>query len=76
MTPLRFYKLQGTGTDVVLLDTRAQPLPEDAAASLARRLCDRRFGVGADGLLLVEPSQQADYRMRLYNVACRTVPLQ
>lgn len=67
MTPLRFYKLQGAGNDFVLLDTRAQPLPEDAAASLARRLCDRRFGAGADGLLLVEPSPHADYRMRLYN---------
>ncbi|MGQ9900798.1 MAG: diaminopimelate epimerase [Fimbriimonadales bacterium] len=67
MIPLRFYKLQGAGNDFVLLDIRAQPLPEDAAASLARRLCDRRFGVGADGLLLVEPSMHADYRMRLYN---------
>lgn len=67
MTPLRFYKLQGAGNDFVLLDTWAQPLPENTAASLARRLCDRRFGVGADGLLLVEPSQHADYRMRLYN---------
>lgn len=67
MTPLRFHKLQGAGNDFVLLDTLAQPLPECDLASLARRLCDRRFGVGADGLLVVEPSQGADYRMRIVN---------
>jgi diaminopimelate epimerase len=65
--PLRFYKLQGAGNDFVLLDTLAQPLPECDFASLARRLCDRRFGVGADGLLLVEPSQVADFCMRIFN---------
>ena len=67
MTPLRFYKLQGAGNDFVLLDTLAQPLPECDFASLARRLCDRRFGVGADGLLVVEPSQVADFCMRIFN---------
>ncbi len=67
MTPLRFYKLQGAGNDFVLLDALAQPLPEHDFASLARRLCDRRFGVGADGLLVVEPSHDADYRMRILN---------
>ena len=67
MTPLRFYKLQGAGNDFVLLDTLAQPLPKRDFASLARRLCDRRFGAGADGLLVVEPSQGADYRMRIVN---------
>jgi diaminopimelate epimerase len=67
VTPLRFYKLQGAGNDFVLLDALAQPLPEHDFASLARRLCDRRFGVGADGLLVVEPSHEADYRMRILN---------
>jgi diaminopimelate epimerase len=67
VTPLRFYKLQGAGNDFVLLDALAQPLPEHDFASLARRLCDRRFGVGADGLLVVEPSHDADYRMRILN---------
>jgi diaminopimelate epimerase len=67
VTPLRFYKLQGAGNDFVLLDTLAQPLPECDFASLARRLCDRRFGVGADGLLVVEPSQVADFCMRIFN---------
>jgi len=64
---LRFFKLQGAGNDFVLLDTLAQPLVECDLALLARRLCDRRLGVGADGLLLVEPSHDADYRMRIFN---------
>lgn len=67
MTPLRFYKLQGAGNDFVLLDAQAQLFSEWEFAALARRLCDRWFGVGADGLLIVEPSERADYRMRLYN---------
>jgi diaminopimelate epimerase len=67
VTPLHFYKLQGAGNDFVLLDALTQPLPAGEVALLARPLCDRRFGVGADGLLIVEPSQVADYRMRLYN---------
>jgi diaminopimelate epimerase len=67
VTPLRFYKLQGAGNDFVLLDALAQPLPDHDFASLARRLCNRRFGVGADGLLVVEPSHEADYRMRILN---------
>ena len=64
---LRFSKLQGAGNDFVLLDTLQQPLPTEDRAALARRLCDRRFGVGGDGLVLVEPSESADYRMRIFN---------
>ncbi|OYT73299.1 MAG: diaminopimelate epimerase [Armatimonadetes bacterium JP3_11] len=64
---LRFFKLQGAGNDFVLLDCLQQPLPRASEASLARRLCDRRLGVGGDGLLLVEPSQVADYQMRILN---------
>lgn len=65
--PLRFFKLQGAGNDFVLLDGLQQPLPETDLAALARRLCDRRYGVGADGLLMVLPSPAADYRMRILN---------
>ncbi len=64
---LRFWKLQGAGNDFVLLDLLGQPLPMDDWAALARSLCDRRLGVGADGVLLVEPSERAAYRMRIFN---------
>ncbi|MCX7924242.1 MAG: diaminopimelate epimerase [Fimbriimonadales bacterium] len=72
---LRFFKLQGAGNDFVLLDTMQQPLPTEDTATLARRLCDRRFGVGADGLLLVEPSSVADYRMRILNADGSEAPM-
>jgi len=67
VSPLRFYKLQGTGNDFVLLDAVAHSLPPDSCAHLAQRLCHRQLGVGADGLLIVESSLCADYRMRIYN---------
>jgi diaminopimelate epimerase len=62
---LQFTKLTGAGNDFILLDNRRGIVRD--APSLARRLCDRRFGVGADGLLLVEQSRIARYRMMYYN---------
>ncbi len=66
---MEFVKVQGLGNDFVLLDqTRAQaPIPEARYGDLARRLCDRHFGIGADGVLLVLPSARADVRMRIFN---------
>lgn len=64
---LSFTKMNGAGNDFVLLDNRslALALTQEQIA----KLCDRHRGVGADGLLLVEPAQQngADFRMRYYN---------
>ena len=57
--------MQGTGNDFVLLDRPAidnMLLPE-----VARKLCDRHFGIGADGMLIIEDSQCADARMRIFN---------
>jgi len=59
-----FAKLHGTGNDFVLVDARA--LDRDWSV-LARAICDRHFGVGADGLILAAPSQQAAVRMRIFN---------
>ncbi len=59
-----FTKMHGTGNDFVLVDARG--LEVDWAA-LAPRLCDRHFGVGADGLLLALPSAVAPVRMRMFN---------
>jgi diaminopimelate epimerase len=61
---VRFVKMHGTGNDFVLL----QPELEDRDwPSLARTLCDRHFGIGADGVILVLPSREADVRMRIFN---------
>lgn len=62
---MRFSKWQGLGNDFVLLDCRQQPLNNPAEWSI--KLCDRHFGIGADGLALVESSEIADVRMRLIN---------
>ena len=62
---MRFTKMQGLGNDFLVIDDRSgveRPWPE-----LARRLCDRRRGVGGDGLLLVRGSEVADLRMTLVN---------
>jgi diaminopimelate epimerase len=61
----RFTKWQGCGNDFVLLDCMKEE-PADYAG-LSRRVCDRHYGVGADGILVVLPSDQADFRMRIFN---------
>ena len=63
---MRFTKMQGLGNDYVYVDCFATPLPDDPQG-LARRIADRHFGVGGDGLILICPSQQADARMQMFN---------
>ena len=66
MPTLHFTKMNGAGNDFVMLDNRDLHLRLDTA--VIARLCDRHRGVGADGLLAVEPAQNgADFRMRYYN---------
>ncbi len=62
---MRFTKMQGLGNDYVYVDCFAETVHD--APALARRISDRRFGVGADGLILVCPSDIADVRMEMYN---------
>jgi diaminopimelate epimerase len=61
---MRFAKLQATGNDFVLVDARDL---EGDWSRLAGEICDRRFGVGADGLLLLLRSGKANLRMRMFN---------
>jgi diaminopimelate epimerase len=61
---MRFEKWQGTGNDFVLLEAQGE---EHDWPLLARAVCDRHFGVGADGILLLLPSDHADLRMRMFN---------
>lgn len=65
MTTLNFTKMHGTGNDFVLLNGTRRPVKLSAA--LSRKLCDRHFGVGADQILVLEPSKKADFRMRIVN---------
>ena len=61
-----FYKYQGAGNDFVVLDNRQGDFPADNQDYIAA-LCQRRFGIGADGLMLLEPCAQTRFRMRYYN---------
>jgi len=63
---MQFTKMQGAGNDYVYLDCFAQEVPENLA-ELARAMSDRHFGIGADGLILICPSEQADAEMRMFN---------
>jgi diaminopimelate epimerase len=67
MDNLPFVKMSGAGNDFVVIDNRA--LNRSLTREQIARLCDRHFGIGADGLLAVEPADQpdADFRMRYYN---------
>ena len=66
-----FLKVQGLGNDFVLLDWREKEKTEKSQAAdwalLARRMCDRRWGIGADGLVVLLASHHADVRMRIFN---------
>lgn len=61
---MRFAKMHGIGNDFVLIDARA--IDADWPA-LAKAMCDRHFGIGGDGVILVLPSERADLRMRIFN---------
>src|SRR3954451_21716521 len=61
----RFLKMHGLGNDFVIFDAREAPIEMDEAR--ARALADRRTGIGCDQLIVIEPSEAADVRMRIWN---------
>lgn len=65
--PMEFYKFSGAGNDFLVLNNMTGAIDPAQYAGLARLLCRRRFSVGADGLMVVEPSESADFRMAFYN---------
>jgi len=59
--------MHGAGNDFVVIDAEGEPIPEGQLESVARGVCDRHFGIGADGLIMVLPSRLANFRMRMLN---------
>src|SRR3989339_2248941 len=59
--------MHGGGNDFVLIDHRQGFIPEAEQSQFARRVCHRQLGAGADGLILVEDTPNADFRWRFYN---------
>ena len=62
---MKFVKMHGAGNDYVYIDCFRQTVEDPE--SLAREISDRNFGVGGDGMILIEPSKQADVKMRIFN---------
>ncbi len=65
MTRIKFTKMHGNGNDFIVINALEQNYPD--LSSKAKALCDRRFGIGCDQLLVVKPSETADLRMLIYN---------
>jgi diaminopimelate epimerase len=62
-----FMKMSGSGNDFILIDHRKPILDEDKMKGFARKVCQRRVSVGADGLILIERSEKADFKWRFFN---------
>ena len=72
MTPISmervaFVKMSGSGNDFILIDHRSGGLDETLLEDFVAGICRRRLSVGADGVILIEPSQTADFRWRFFN---------
>src|SRR5437879_612391 len=64
---MRFTKMHGLGNDFVMVDTLSYGSPSGDLSQLSRRVNDRRFGIGGDGLILLEKGETAPFRMRMFN---------
>ena len=62
---MKFTKMQGIGNDYIYVNAFEEHVDDPGA--LSARISDRHFGVGADGLVLIGPSDAADFRMRMFN---------
>ncbi len=65
--PIHFKKMHGSGNDFILVDNRDYHVKPGEASKVAVRLCKRHFGIGADGLILIENSKTADFKWRFFN---------
>ncbi len=64
---MHFYKYHGAGNDFILVDNRKGTIPEEKLSQAALKLCHRNFGIGGDGLVLIEDSDKAEVKFRIFN---------
>ena len=64
---MKFTKMQGCGNDYVYVNGAAEKIPQDKKPELVKRLSDRHFGIGGDGVIFINPSVEADFEMEMYN---------
>lgn len=64
---MKFTKMQGCGNDYVYVDGSRERIPQEEKPQLVRRLSDRHFGIGGDGVIFINPSDEADFEMEMYN---------
>lgn len=67
MDTLSFYKMSGAGNDFIIIDNRSQALAVQDLSRFAARVCCRKMSVGADGLILIESSDQVDFKWQFFN---------
>jgi len=67
MDKISFYKMSGSGNDFIIIDNRQSVVPSENPSRFAAQVCRRKMSVGADGLILVEKSESADFKWRFFN---------
>ncbi|MBU1711960.1 MAG: diaminopimelate epimerase [Proteobacteria bacterium] len=67
MKKLAFFKMSGSGNDFIIIDNRNNVVDETGLTSFIRNVCRRKMSAGADGLILIEHSDSADFKWRYYN---------
>lgn len=67
MNPIPFFKMSGSGNDFIIIDNRESIVAVDDLAQFTAKVCRRRMSVGADGLILVERSEDVDFKWRFFN---------
>lgn len=64
---MKFTKMQGCGNDYVYVNGFAENIPAVEKPALVRRISDRHFGIGSDGVIFINPTEEADFEMEMYN---------
>lgn len=64
---LKFTKMQGCGNDYIYIDGSREKIPMQEKPELVRKLSDRHFGIGGDGVIFINPTEEADFEMEMYN---------